>query len=177
MLSERIVRPILNQFALPVDGPHGLTHWARVLENGNRLAEGLNVNRDVLELFAIFHDSRRICDGPDRNHGLRGADFALICRDVLFTLPDHGMELLYAACAGHDKNDCLHEDLTVRICWDAERLDLYRLGITPLASLMSTSRAKGEHIMALAAAAVNRRIDTSNLFRRPPAHGAQGRAS
>ncbi len=29
-----IIREILEEYALPIDGDHGIAHWARVLENG-----------------------------------------------------------------------------------------------------------------------------------------------
>jgi uncharacterized protein len=174
MLSERIVQTILSQFALPIDGPHGLMHWARVLENAERLAEGLDVNHDVLELFAIFHDSRRISDGLDRDHGQRGADFAMDCRGLLYNLPDQEVKLLYDACAGHDDNRHNHDELTVRICWDAERLDLYRLGINPRACQMSTAMAREAGTMAWASASVNRSFNTAGLMRHRPSQGSRG---
>ncbi len=34
-----IVRVILDGYVLPVQGLHGVVHWARVLENGLRIAE------------------------------------------------------------------------------------------------------------------------------------------
>ena len=142
MISQKILPTILDQFALPVNGQHGPAHWARVLNNARRLARNKDVNQEVLELFALFHDSRRITDGLDRDHGRRGADFAFFCRGVLFELPDDDMERLYEACAGHDDIIREHEDLTVRICWDAERLDLARLGIHPRRGRMSTMMAR-----------------------------------
>ena len=34
-----ILRALLEEYALPLDGDHGVAHWARVLENGMVLAE------------------------------------------------------------------------------------------------------------------------------------------
>lgn len=51
---------IAAQYHLRPDGPHGLSHWARVLENGLRLAELCGGDRQVIELFTIFHDACRI---------------------------------------------------------------------------------------------------------------------
>jgi uncharacterized protein len=39
MNLKPIVHAILKEYALPWDGIHGVAHWARVLENGLRLAE------------------------------------------------------------------------------------------------------------------------------------------
>lgn len=33
-----IIQEILQEYALPIHGDHGVAHWARVLENGRRLA-------------------------------------------------------------------------------------------------------------------------------------------
>jgi hypothetical protein len=52
-------------------GSHGLTHWARVLENGLRLAPATGANVTVVALFAVFHDARRLNDGRDPGHGER----------------------------------------------------------------------------------------------------------
>ena len=67
-----IVHNILKEYALPWDGVHGVGHWARVLENGLRLAGQTGVNVEVVQLFAVFHDSRRINEGVDDGHGQRG---------------------------------------------------------------------------------------------------------
>jgi hypothetical protein len=49
---------ILRGYALPVRGDHGAVHWARVLENGLRVADAIGADREVVALFALFHDSR-----------------------------------------------------------------------------------------------------------------------
>ena len=58
LLSE-----IALQYKLNPDGAHGLSHWARVLENGMRLAEIEGGDRTVIRLFAIFHDAATIKPG------------------------------------------------------------------------------------------------------------------
>lgn len=63
MDTARIVAEILKGYAMSPWGFHGVAHWARVLENGLRLADHTGADRDVLTLFALFHDSRRIDDG------------------------------------------------------------------------------------------------------------------
>jgi uncharacterized protein len=94
-----IVHAILEDYALPIDGTHGIAHWARVLEIGSRLAEETGANRGVVQLFAVFHDSRRINEGFDDGHGNRGADLAAELRGKLFSLSDHDFDLLYTASA------------------------------------------------------------------------------
>jgi uncharacterized protein len=63
-----IVRTILEDYALPWPGTHGVGHWARVLENGLRLAELTVANVEVVQLFAVFHDSKRVNECTDLNH-------------------------------------------------------------------------------------------------------------
>ncbi len=130
MNPARIVAEILKDYPLSPWGAHGLAHWARVMENGLKLAEMTGANAKVVRLFALFHDSRREDDGDDYGHGKRGANFAEELRGKLFELLDDEFELLYRACQFHTggRSD---PDVTVLTCWDADRLDLGRVGITP----------------------------------------------
>ncbi len=136
-----IIRAILEQYALPIDGTHGVVHWARVLENGQRLATETGANIEVVSLFAVFHDSRRVNECTDPDHGARGADFATELRDRLFELDDHEFNLLHRACVGHT-HERTHPDVTIQTCWDSDRLDLGRVGVTPHPSRLCTDAAK-----------------------------------
>jgi len=98
---KAIVHGILKDYALPWDGIHGDSHWARVLENGLRLTELTGAKVEVVQLFAVFHDACRVNETIDPNHGKRGADLAAKRRGSLFELPDEDFQLLYDACAGH----------------------------------------------------------------------------
>jgi uncharacterized protein len=141
-----LVDRILQQYALPWHGTHGAGHWARVLENGLRLAEVTGALVEVVQLFAVFHDSRRTNEGADRGHGQQGADLAALLRGQLFDLPDREFELLYTACARH--TDGLTEaDVTIQTCWDADRLDLGRVGIAPHPRRLCTPAAKRPEIL------------------------------
>src|SRR4051794_424297 len=56
---------------------HGLEHWRRVGQNGLALAaETDGVDAEVVLLFALFHDSMRLNDGHDPDHGSRGSQLA-----------------------------------------------------------------------------------------------------
>jgi uncharacterized protein len=141
-----IVHRILQDYALPPDGTHGIGHWARVLENGLRLAEITGANVEVVRLFAVFHDSRRVNEGVDDGHGKQGADLAALLRGDLFDLPDNDFDLLYEACARH--TDGLTEgDVTIQTCWDADRLDLGRVRIPPNPQRLCTAAAKRPDIL------------------------------
>ena len=141
-----LVTVILEEYILPKNGIHGVAHWARVMENGNRLCELTGANVDVVRLFAIFHDSRRRNEHNDPDHGQRGAEFAKRLRGSLFALPDEEFNLLHRACVGHT-HELTHPDLTIQTCWDSDRLDLGRVGITPHPSRLCTEAAKRSEII------------------------------
>ena len=138
---QPIVQAVLAEYILPVNGHHGVSHWARVLENGLRLCEKTKAKIDVVRLFAVFHDSKRINEGTDPDHGQRGAEFAAALRGRLFDLPESDFRLLHRACAGHT-HERTHPDVTIQTCWDSDRLDLGRVGVVPHPSRLCTAQAK-----------------------------------
>lgn len=150
MGNRRILTYVLRQFALPADGLHGPEHWARVLEFAQRLAEGSQARMRVVELFAPLHDACRVSDGHDSDHGARAARLARRLRGRLIQLDDDDFRLLRRALSGHAGYQPDPGDETVRICWDAERLDLGRLGITPLPSCLYTEKARDPALIAWA---------------------------
>lgn len=141
MHLKPILQAILDEYALPVGGDHGVGHWARVLENGLRLAEATGANFEVISLFAVLHDSRRLNEDSDPDHGPRAAEFAARLRGHFFVLNDHEFRLLYRACEGHT-HERTHPDVTIQTCWDSDRLDLGRVGVTPHPDRLCTAIAK-----------------------------------
>ena len=119
MKLKPLVHQILEDYALPWGGTHGVGHWARVLENGLRVAEATAAKVEVVQLFAVFHDSRRINESIDGGHGLRGAELAAELRGEPARLPQvrqrlvprlslHGMsrecvEIVAVAERGHGR--------------------------------------------------------------------------
>jgi uncharacterized protein len=96
----------------------------------------------VVLLFALFHDSMRENDGHDPEHGARGAELARTMSDAgEFELAEERLLQLEAACTYHDKGGT-SMDPTIGVCWDADRLNLWRIGVSPNLSLLSTSSAK-----------------------------------
>lgn len=141
MITQDLMALIEQGFALHLDGIHGKAHWVRVRNNGLRLAEQTGANPDVVVLFAFLHDSKRMNDGHDPQHGARAAQFAASLRGSLLDLPDPVFELLHFACEHH--TDGLTEaDVTIQTCWDADRLDLGRIGMTPDPRRLCTFAAK-----------------------------------
>lgn len=70
-----IIHESLEDYVLPIQSDHGVSYWARVLENGLRLSRFTEANVTVISLFALFHHSRRINEWADSDHGLRDSDF------------------------------------------------------------------------------------------------------
>lgn len=141
-----ILKTILAQYSLPLNGDHGVGHWARVMENGLRMAEMTGANVEVVKLFAIFHDSRRLNEVTDPGHGPRAAEFAAELRGTEFELPDKEFSLLHRACAGHT-HERTHPDITIQTCWDSDRLDLGRVGVTPHPNRLCTAVAKMPEVL------------------------------
>lgn len=134
-------RTLVVGFALGGASIHGLSHWRRVERNGLWLAERSGGDLFVVRLFAWFHDSRRVNDWTDPDHGRRGADYAVSLRGRLFDLEDEAFALLHHACVWHTDAE-RSEDPTLGSCWDADRLDLGRAGIVPSADFMSTAAGR-----------------------------------
>lgn len=130
-----------GHFALEWDGIHGAAHWARVRFHGLRLAGRNGARADVVELFAFLHDAERRHDGVDRDHGKRGARLARRLNGEHFQLDALGLDLLCHAIESHSEGH-VEGDLTVRTCWDADRLDLSRLGIRPDPRRLATDEAR-----------------------------------
>jgi uncharacterized protein len=79
-------------------------------------------------------------EGSDIFHGIESAHF---CKEQrhLISLDDEEFELLIQAVAKHPMGG-LSKDITVGTCWDADRLDLGRVGILPEKKYLSTAAAR-----------------------------------
>src|SRR5829696_5992164 len=122
---------------------HGEHHWRTVGANGLWLAEPLErADRHVIFLFALLHDSMRESDGHDPGHGPRAAALASeLQAEGLLGVTSQQLELLQHACHEHT-NGFVSTEPTLGACWDADRLDLPRVAITPDPALLSTERAR-----------------------------------
>lgn len=141
MNLDRLLHAVRAEYALSWNGIHGISHWTRVRENGLRLAEQTGAEIEVVECFAYLHDARRLNDNSDPGHGSRGAALARALQGGVLSLSGERLELLVYACTHH--TDGLTEaDVTVQTCWDADRLDLGRVGIKPDPDLLCTPAAR-----------------------------------
>jgi len=149
ILSADFIGTIQAQFALDWHGVHGIRHWERVRENGLRLARENGANTTVVELFSVLHDSRRLDEWQDVGHGERAAEFLRTLRGRYFHVTDAELELLAYACRYHSDGH-MEGDVTVRTCWDADRLDLGRVGIRPDPRYLCTDDARNPELLAWA---------------------------
>lgn len=146
LISSRFFHAILLQYRLLPSGVHGVTHWARVAENGRRLAEVTGAHRDIVTLFAYLHDACRILEEWDPDRGPRSAKLAADWRGTYFDLPPHEFDLLYLACAKQG-DGLLEADITLQTCWDADRLDIARVGVTVIPSRLCTPAARDPNML------------------------------
>ena len=147
------LRPLIDvlraRFLLEWNGLHGAAHWARVRSLGLRLAAGNGARADVVELFSCLHDARREDDLADPGHGPRAVELAHELRGSCFELDRSGFELLCVAIE-HHSGGSRHDDVTVQTCWDADRLDLSRIGVRPKTRLLAERTGRERELLDLA---------------------------
>lgn len=140
---------------------HGPRHWRDVARIGKLLSieEGI---RDDLALgvfcFAAIHDSQRLSEVEDPDHGQRAAFSMDMIAPPNAIVAGELRERLRFALIYHDKgftnrledDPPLHagdvsitfRDKLVSVCWDADRLTIGRVGIEPEAEYMSTDAVR-----------------------------------
>ena len=141
ILTPPFIELLKREFRLEWHGAHGFAHWTRVCSNGRRLALRNGANLRIIEYFSFLHDVCRRDEGCDPEHGLRAAVFAQTIRKDFIDLEDQEFSLLSDALSGHS-HARQHPDLTVMSCWDADRLDLLRIGVVPDPERLCTEDAR-----------------------------------
>ena len=86
----------------------------------------------------MFHDSMRFNDDHDPDHGLRGGFLACCLNAEVIGLSEERLDLLNTACRDHS-GGLTTDEPTIGSCWDADRLDLVRLGRAIDNDAMSTA--------------------------------------
>lgn len=133
---------ILNDINLFKKSYHGIWHWEKVEKNALTLAKNNKADKTVVQLFALIHDSQRLNENEDPGHGQRAADFAKeLFNQNKLNISVNQLEKLMIACQDHEKG-FISDDVTIGTCWDADRLDLTRVGIIPQKKYLSTQIAK-----------------------------------
>lgn len=123
-------RHLRDRFRLDWHGIHGGAHWARVGYHGRWMARANGASLHVVTLFACLHDAERWDEYRDADHGARAAALAETLVGTYFDATQDEMDLLRRACEGHSHGG-LMGPVTVQTCWDADRLDLGRVGVRP----------------------------------------------
>lgn len=145
ILSECDIEKV-KEFALSnweLGETHGLSHWERVERNGILLSTKngyirSDVNIKVVRYFAYLHDKCRFDNWTDIEHGIRAAEMLHTIRDtILKDFTDEEVSLLEKACKYHTTEHRTGNP-TIDICFDADRLDLGRVGIIPDPNKMAT---------------------------------------
>jgi uncharacterized protein len=150
-ITPPLLARVMEGYRLGLSGIHGPGHWRRVRANGLALAAHTKgADPELIELFALLHDSRRINDDEDPEHGPRAAALARdLAATALLSLDPTRLDLLAEACARHTDGGTT-ADPTIGCCWDADRLELSRLDIRPDARYLSTAAARDPAIQSTA---------------------------
>lgn len=155
-MSAKIIRQALDlvkpQFRLPIrSGEHGLKHWVRVWANAEMLCEVMNVDPTVPCWFAFMHDSQRFNQDCDDRHGYRAARWVeQLWHQCEIPITPGQLNQLTHALSRHSDGETDPPAKTIAICWDADRLDLGRVGIRPDPRRLCTEHARRPEVIRAA---------------------------
>ena len=134
---KELRRYCLNRWPKDLGATHGIEHWDRVARFGRVLYE-VGVDMNVVTAFAYLHDSERKDNCEDINHGKRASKLIDTIRTSLLSeLNDKQITKLKQACELHTIKHRTG-DITIDACFDADRMDLLRIGIKPSPNKMAT---------------------------------------
>ena len=141
IITQPYVDFLTHQYQLSHNGAHGIEHWFRVLMNGRLIAEKTGADIEVIEHFALLHDVKRCDESRDIDHGGRAAEFTKTLIGDWIHLDNSQTLKLVEAIRFHSMGR-LSRDVTIQACWDADRLDLGRVGEKPDPSFLGTRIAR-----------------------------------
>ncbi len=138
-----ICRLAIARFQLGEMSLHGPSHWLNVFKHATALAgQAKGADLHSCQLFSLLHDCERRDEGTDADHGPRAATYsAELHRQGILNISVSQLTLLCDACTGHTTGRT-STDPTVGVCWDADRLDLPRVGIAVSRKYLSTAAAR-----------------------------------
>ena len=94
----------------------------------------------MVRFFAYLHDKCRLNNWTDIEHGVRAAEMLHSIRNtILKDFTDEEVSLLERACRFHTTEHRTGIP-TIDVCFDADRLDLGRVGIEPNPKRMATEQ-------------------------------------
>ena len=137
-----LVEEAVGRATRPDSPHHGVHHWQLVAWTGAQLLpDVVEADPDVVFCFALFHDSMRLNEYADPEHGLRGGELALELLKDWPHLDQFRLETLADACARHTGGET-SSDPSLAVCWDSDRLNLWRVGYRPDPTYLSTEPSK-----------------------------------
>lgn len=126
---ERLLGEARDGATLAHEPMHGELHWRGVAWAGLRVRElAPGISPGVMVAFGLLHDCRRETDDWDPEHGERAALVAARSRPLKRLLGAEGRELVAEACRLHERGMTRREAPAIGACWDADRVNLVRLG-------------------------------------------------
>lgn len=134
-MNKDLLQKIINEFRIDINGIHGIKHWGRVCNHARTIAKINGADLKVVTLFAFLHDSQRENEYRDPEHGLRACYFFKNNLQYFVTNIVQYHQLTTALTKHSDGR--MSDEITIQTCWDADRLDLVRLGIHPDPRLLS----------------------------------------
>ena len=109
---------------------HGVDHWTKVAEHAvNFASETKGADITVAHLFGLLHDFKRSDDEQCFKHGVDSAKAIYKIRKTLLKkLSKKQFNTLVEAIKYHPDGK-VSDDPTIGCCWDADRVELPRVGI------------------------------------------------
>ena len=152
IIFSTLVAEVEKQFRLDINSLHGVSHWDRVRKIGSHLVEKTDADLRVIILFSALHDACRENEGADSEHGSRAVEYLLGLYNKGLLPVDNARQLsqLMYACEHHNKKGAQSNDITIQTCWDADRLDLYRVGAVPDPAFLYTEAGKSPEMIDFA---------------------------
>jgi len=141
IVTQPYIDFLASRYKQSHNGFHGLEHWLRVLINGRLIAADSGADLEVVEHFALIHDVMRENENEDMHHGTRSANLSQALSGDWIHLDRWQLDQLYEACQYHSMGRLTH-DVTIQTCWDADRLDLGRVGTRPNPTYLGTKIAR-----------------------------------
>lgn len=140
---DELIQTVLSRSPSRYSALHGDEHWRAVAHAGLVVGAATpGADRRIVFLFGLLHDAVRWNDHDDPEHGHRAAGLLQqLVEEELLRLPADASDVLGDALRLHSDGHT-SVDPTIGTCWDADRLNLWRLGWTPSPSLLSTRDAK-----------------------------------
>ncbi len=144
IIPVQVMKKIIDEFYIKESFIHGTPHWSRVFYYGHHLSELNDFDKENIAFFSIFHDSKRINDGYDPEHGIRGAEFFKTF-DKIINVSNEQKEIIYEACKVHNYLKQA-DSLEVGLCLDSDRLDLWRVGLEPDDDYLHLPQSKKDNL-------------------------------